>query len=809
MSAATVEDAATEIVRVLRATFMDSSGQSDLVLARLFQTVRTNDLDQELQGYLRRQTEPGQPVPERCLALLGTAGDVPQWCDRRTSRDHQAIALTSPEALFNVPMVSALVKSLGVELGTFLHGEHPVDTEELGVFHVAHAEDSPEVPGQAFVREHGVKSVIGFGGVLPGGEVFSVILFSRVQVPAEVAQLFRTVAVAAKLGLLSALERPLLRGLPARPADAGEVAALRIRALEQMLTVQQQTVDAQAANLEAALEQAIQARAEAEREAEANDALREVTTLLSAELDLDGLVQAATDAATRITGAKFGAFFYNVFRDDGEQYMLYTLSGADRSDFEGFPQPRATEVFAPTFSGERILRSDDITSDPRYGRNSPYRGMPKGHLPVRSYLAVPVVSRSGEVLGGFFFAHPDVGVFDERAERLATGIATQAAIGLDNVRLYQLERNTALTLQQSLLPQGISTREGIALAYEYLPGGGGMDVGGDWFDVISLPGGRIAFVIGDVMGRGVRAAAIMGQLRTAIRAYAVSDLSPDLLMNRLGQLVADMDDDLIATCTYAVLDQSQELLTLASAGHLPTALVHPGGEISLLDRPLGPPLGVPEAVHLEHQVPFPAGSRMVLFTDGLVEHRGRSLGEGLDALVTHLSDSGGAPDAVCHGLLSALLRETTQDDDVSMLVVENTGLDRRQQAVVEFPPDPATALAARRFVRSVLGEWDDAEHAEQIVIAVNEIYINAVTHARSDLILRMRRLPNLIVVEVEDFDGHLPKRMHSMPDDEGHRGLNIVASLASRWGSRITRSGKVVWAEFTVDHMPAEPAPFA
>jgi len=158
---------------------------------------------------------------------------------------------------------------------------------------------------------------------------------------------------------------------------------------------------------------------------------------LVAELDLDRVVQLVTDAGTELSGAAFGAFFYNLTDERGESYTLYTLSGVPHEAFARFPMPRNTAVFAPTFHGEATIRSGDITKDPRYGRSAPYHGMPEGHLPVRSYLAVPVVSRSGEVLGGLFFGHPDIDVFTEHAEQVVVGIAAQAAIAIDNARLYQ------------------------------------------------------------------------------------------------------------------------------------------------------------------------------------------------------------------------------------------------------------------------------------------------------------------------------------------------------------------------------------
>ncbi|HET8996505.1 MAG TPA: ATP-binding protein, partial [Acetobacteraceae bacterium] len=176
--------------------------------------------------------------------------------------------------------------------------------------------------------------------------------------------------------------------------------------------------------------------------------LNRTGSTIAAELDLERLVQSVTDAAVELVGAKFGAFFYNVLDETGEAYTLYTLSGASREDFAGFPMPRNTAVFEPTFRGEGIVRSDDILADPRYGRNEPYNGMPSGHLPVRSYLAVPVISRSGEVVGGLFFGHPDPGVFSERAELIVGGIAAQAAVGIDNARLYRASQQAQQGLRQ-------------------------------------------------------------------------------------------------------------------------------------------------------------------------------------------------------------------------------------------------------------------------------------------------------------------------------------------------------------------------
>ena len=194
------------------------------------------------------------------------------------------------------------------------------------------------------------------------------------------------------------------------------------------------------------------AEADLREQNEAVETVNRIGRMLAAELDTQKVVQAVTDAATELVGARFGSFFYNVLGEQGESYMLYTLSGVPLEAFSHFPMPRATDLFGPTFRGEDLIRIADVKQDPRYGKNSPYFGMPEGHLPVTSYLSVPVISRTDEVLGGLFFGHPDEGVFTARHERIVVGLAAQAAIAIDNARLYetaQRERARAEASQQN------------------------------------------------------------------------------------------------------------------------------------------------------------------------------------------------------------------------------------------------------------------------------------------------------------------------------------------------------------------------
>ena len=406
-------------------------------------------------------------------------------------------------------------------------------------------------------------------------------------------------------------------------------------------------------------------------EASVIDALHSAGRRLTAQLDIAEIVQEATDAATTAVGAAFGAFFYNLVNRFGESYTLYTLSGAPREAFSRFPMPRNTEVFAPTFDGEGTVRSDDITRDRRFGRNAPYHGMPEGHLPVRSYLAVSVVSpTSGEVLGGFFFGHPEPGRFTARHTYLAEGLAAYSAIALDNARLFARERSLAAELSRSIVPEPPEV-PGLALVSRYLPASTGPKIGGDWFDVIGLPGERTAFVIGDVAGHGVPAATTMAQIRTAVRAYALLGLPPGEVLRHGSALAAGLAEPGFATCFLAVLEPGGRL-TYASAGHLPALLVGPSGAITPLGEAMAQPLGV-GATYPQDTADLPPGAELVLYTDGLVETRTRDLTEGMDRLAAAVAALARPVTGAGVDALVAELTGGAHDDDIAIVHLTRLG----------------------------------------------------------------------------------------------------------------------------------------
>ncbi|RAJ29660.1 PAS domain-containing protein [Kitasatospora sp. SolWspMP-SS2h] len=263
-----------------------------------------------------------------------------------------------------------------------------------------------------------------------------------------------------------------------------------------------------------------------------------------------------------------------------------------------------------------------------------------------------------------------------------TGVLVFATEVTDQVqsagRLREAERRqreAAVTLQHSLLPQKLEQPADLHVAATYQPGGAEAAVGGDWYDVIGLGGGRTALVIGDVMGRGLRAAAVMGQLRTAVRAYARLDLPPHEVMTLLDGLAMEIDANQIATCTYAVWDPAATTLVYASAGHLPLLLRSPDGTVLRGEEQNGPPLGTGGAGHLSHTLRLLPGTTGVLYTDGLVERRDQDIDQGIDHLAHTLTGPVGTPDTVCSRLLRALGVTAEHDDDVAILVFQVPSAD--------------------------------------------------------------------------------------------------------------------------------------
>ncbi|MFF1487919.1 SpoIIE family protein phosphatase [Streptomyces sp. NPDC058319] len=383
---------------------------------------------------------------------------------------------------------------------------------------------------------------------------------------------------------------------------------------------------------------------------------------------------------------------------------------------------------------------------------------------------------------------------------------TDHAEAADRLRASERrQRETAVTLQRSLLPQVLEQPDDLRVAATYHPGGTEAAVGGDWYDVITLGGGRTALVIGDVMGRGVRAAAVMGQLRTAVRAYARMDLPPHEILQLLDGLAAEIDANQIATCVYAVHDPNEGRLVYSSAGHLPILVRDETGTVVRADEPTGPPLGTGGWMHASGSVPLAPGSTAVLYTDGLVERRDADLDEGIAALERALAGATGTPQVVCDRLVRSAGVQADHDDDVAVLVLQHparTGPDRElfRNAALELLGGVEAAPRARAFASGVLASWRfPPELRDAGVLAASELVANSLQHGTPPMRLRLRRTDRRLIVEVTDGDDHLPRRRRAEPADESGRGIAIVATIADHWGARRTPGGgKAVWCEFTL-----------
>jgi serine phosphatase RsbU (regulator of sigma subunit)/anti-sigma regulatory factor (Ser/Thr protein kinase) len=667
---------------------------------------------------------------------------------------------------------------------------------------------------------------------------------------------------------------------------------------------------------EETLDQQRQAEDRLRQESEVVDTLHRVGQSLAAELDLETVLQRVTDAATGLTGAQFGAFFYNEVNESGEAYQLYTLSGVPAEAFANFPMPRATAIFAPTFNGERTVRFDDVTQSEAYGKSGPYHGMPPGHLPVCSYLAVPVVSHDGEVYGGLFFGHSEPARFTETHERLVVGISAHATVAIENARLYDSERraraaaeaagrrlefvakagqvlagsldvpqslaglvrlvtpelsdscavyldngagrlepiavhasydtdrqvmqagwvdsghptnpvaavartgesqffaelspelidrsiddaadralvhrlaptsaivvplqggdgiigafalgtvqesgrvlsaddldvieevarraaaaierarlfaaqrNVAETLQHSLLPESLPVVPGLAVAARYVAGGPGVDVGGDWYDVLAFGDGRVGVVMGDVVGRGVPAASLMGQIRNALRAYAVEHTDPAEVVHRLNAAVFGLGpEQSMATLIFGVFDIESGLLTFANAGHPPPLVRVDGEQPRFVEGGLGPPLGaVEDALYTNQTALLPPGSTFLMYTDGLVEDRATPLDVGLERICSALANGPAEVELLC----DEVMRETSGDrvggDDSALLAVRVLPIGREVDITVPRRPDVVRAL--RSTLRRQLRDVGVSEQEEfEILVAVGEACANAIQHA--------------------------------------------------------------------------------
>ncbi|MEV7394831.1 MULTISPECIES: SpoIIE family protein phosphatase [unclassified Streptomyces] len=417
---------------------------------------------------------------------------------------------------------------------------------------------------------------------------------------------------------------------------------------------------------------------------------------------------------------------------------------------------------------------------------------------IHSLITVPLLAR-GVVLGVVsFYRGEKAPAFEDDDLSLAEELVGRAAVCIDNARRYTRERTMALALQRSLLPRGLPEQDAVEAAHRYLPAHAG--VSGDWFDVIRLSGGRVALVVGDVVGHGVHAAATMGRLRTAVQNSSALDLPPEDLLAHLDDLVGQLDDDgdeiIGATCLYAVYDPVSRRCTFTRAGHPPPALVSPDGTVYFPEIPAGPPLGLGGLPFETVDIEVPEDSRIVLFTDGLIESRSRHIDAGLGLLAETLASAKPhlcSPEEICETVVAGMLPDSPRDD-VALLVARTRALDAKHTAQWDIPADPAEVSRARAVVLDKLEEWGLSEQTFVTELIVSELVTNAIRYGGGPIGLRLIR-DHVLICEVWDGSSTSPRFRRARTTDEGGRGLFLVAQLANRWGTRYTADGKVIWTE--------------
>jgi PAS domain S-box-containing protein len=435
---------------------------------------------------------------------------------------------------------------------------------------------------------------------------------------------------------------------------------------------------------------------------------------------------------------------------------------------------------------------------------SPARAESMRRFEIHSTMMVPLRAR-GVTLGVMhLLRHRTADPFGQDDLVLAEEIAARAAVSIDNARRYTRERRTALTLQRSLLPERLPEVQALDLAYRYLPAGGGEEIGGDWFDVIALSGGRVALVVGDVVGHGVHASATMGRLRTAVRTLADVDFTPDELLTRLDDLVLRPDrekgsgeegtsGEVGATCLYAVYDPVAGRCDLARAGHPPPVLVTPDETAQVVGLPAGPPLGLGGLPFEAATIDLAEGSLLALYTDGLIEAPGRDIDVGLELLTEALRRPAADLEEICDEVLRKV-RTDPPADDIVLLLARASALGADRVRTWQVPADPAAVSGIRRAASEQLAAWglSDLEFATELI--VSELVTNAIRYGSLPIQLRLIRADTL-VCEVSDGSNTAPHLRRARTFDEGGRGLLLVARVSERWGCRQSSVGKTIWAD--------------
>lgn len=413
----------------------------------------------------------------------------------------------------------------------------------------------------------------------------------------------------------------------------------------------------------------------------------------------------------------------------------------------------------------------------------------------RAWAFMPLVV-SGQELGMWVVSFDRPRQLTDAERTLLIALSGLVAQALERARLFDAEHARAQELQRALLPRELPSPPALSAAARYLPAGPGTNVGGDWYDVIPLSADRVALVIGDVMGHGLPEAVIMGRLRTAVQTLSDLELPPDEIVAHLNEVVNGLGDDSFATCIYAIYDPVPGICTFARAGHPPPAFALPDGTVEFVQTSSDPPLGVAKPPFETVQLPIPDNGLLVLYTDGLIGPAEANSTTGMGRLAEllrmhHTEDLDQLCDVLTQDLLPACQQ---QPDDAALLAVRVHSTASDAIATWSLPEDPMAARTARQHVRQQLASWHLEELAMTTEMLASELVANVIRHARGPIQLRLL-LSRALVCEV--FDGSLttPRIRRAAWTDEGGRGLQLIAALSDRWGTRYMTTGKCIWTE--------------
>ncbi|MFG2629085.1 SpoIIE family protein phosphatase [Streptomyces sp. NPDC048473] len=481
---------------------------------------------------------------------------------------------------------------------------------------------------------------------------------------------------------------------------------------------------------------------------------------------------------------------------DGPEGSFVPGTRYTRTD-EPYPMSEVVRTLAPRF----------IESATDFATSYPILWPHISHLGITSAAYLPLIAQARPIGAlGLLYSDKDGFTGDER--NLLVALGSSIAQSLQRAMLYEQEHDLAEGLQQAMLPRRIPDVPGAQVAVRYRSARLGRDIGGDWYDVIPLPGGRVGAVIGDVQGHDTHAAAVMGQLRIVLRAYAAEGHSPATVMARASVFLHELDTDRFATCSYAEVDLTTGVVQLVRAGHVDPLVRDTDGSCRRLPAEGGLPLGLSaEFGRLEYPVStveLDPGQTLVLFTDGLVELPGADLDEGMQLLAS----------MVCNGpqdlqrLADQLCEEVDErggEDDVAVLLLRRKAAHapqpggRLQQHVAQS--DPEALSSARHMIRAAVRAWGAKARADEVELAADELVTNALMHTDGGAIVTIRVLTGperRLRVDVEDRSSALPRRRDAGEAGVSGRGLMLVDRLADLWGVESRGSGKCVWCEFVI-----------